>query len=53
VVNVKRIVGLLVILLVIFFIWTRPDSAASSVETIWATLRSGAESVTTFFARLV
>jgi hypothetical protein len=52
-VNVKRIVGLLVILLVVFFIWTRPDSAASSVETIWATLRSGAESVSTFFARLV
>lgn len=53
VVDVKRIVGLLVIALVIFFIVTRPDTAADSVSSIGSTLRGAAESITSFFARLV
>jgi hypothetical protein len=52
VVKVKRIVGLLAIALVIFFVITRPDTAANSVDSILSTLRGAAESITTFFARL-
>jgi hypothetical protein len=52
-VNVKRIVGLLVIALVVYFIIARPDTAANSVESILGTLRGAAESITSFFARLV
>jgi len=50
---VKRIVGLLVIVLVAFFIITQPAAAAASVQSILSTLRSAAESVTSFFTRIV
>jgi hypothetical protein len=52
-VNVRRIVGLLALALVIWFVITRPDAAASTVESIGATLRGAAESITSFFTRLV
>jgi len=51
--EVKRIVGLLVIVLVAFFIITQPAAAAASVQSILSTLRSAAESVTSFFTRIV
>jgi hypothetical protein len=38
---------------VIFFIITRPDAAANSLSSIGSTLRGAAESVTTFFTRVV
>jgi hypothetical protein len=53
VVNLKKIVGFLVIALVVFYIFTQPDSAAGSLESIGATLRNGAESVIRFFNQLV
>jgi len=52
-VNLKRTVGFLVIALVIFFVITQPTSAANSVQSIGSTLRNAAESITTFFTRLV
>jgi hypothetical protein len=52
-VNVKKIVGLLAIALLIFFVVTQPDGAANSVQSIVGTLRGAAESVTQFFTRLV
>jgi len=52
-VNVKRIVGLLVIALVIFFIITQPNAAANSLSSIGNTLRGAAQSVTTFFTNVV
>jgi hypothetical protein len=52
-VNVRRIVGLLALALVIWFVITRPDVAAGTVESIGATLRGAAESITTFFTRIV
>jgi hypothetical protein len=52
-VNVKKIVGLIAIALLIFFVVTQPSAAATSVENITGTLRGAAESVTTFFTELV
>jgi hypothetical protein len=53
VVNVKKIVGLLAIALLLFFVFTQPDSAAGSLQSIGTTLRDGAESVIRFFTQLV
>jgi hypothetical protein len=53
VVNLKKIVGFLVIALVVFYIFTQPNSAATSLESIGTTLRNGAESVIEFFNQLV
>lgn len=51
--NVKKIVGLLAIALLIFFVITQPDGAANSVQSIAGTLRDAAESITSFFTQLV
>jgi hypothetical protein len=53
VVNVKKIVGLLAIALLLFFVFTQPENAAGSVSSIGTTLRDGAESVITFVTELV
>lgn len=53
VVNVKKIVGLLAIALLLFFVFTQPDTAAGSLQSIGTTLRNGAESVIQFFTALV
>ncbi len=53
VVNVKKIVGLLAIALLLFFVFTQPDDAAGSVQNIGTTLRDGAESVITFVTEIV
>jgi hypothetical protein len=52
-VYVKRIVGLLVIALLVFWVFIDPDSAANTVQDIGSLLREGAESVITFFTELV
>ncbi|WP_296371297.1 MULTISPECIES: TcpD family membrane protein [unclassified Pseudonocardia] len=52
-VDVKKIVGLLVIALLIFFVVTQPDNAANSVQNIGSILKNAAESVTRFFTRIV
>ena len=52
VVNVKKIVGLLAIALLIFFIITQPSTAAASVQNIGSILRNAAESITNFFVQL-
>jgi large-conductance mechanosensitive channel len=51
--NLRRIVGFLVLALIIFFIITQPETAADSVRSIGATLRDAADSITTFFTELV
>jgi hypothetical protein len=53
VVNVKKIVGLLAIALLLFWVFTEPTSAAGTVSGIGTTLRDGAESVITFVTQLV
>jgi hypothetical protein len=53
VVNVKKIVGLLAIALLLFFVFTEPNSAAGSVQNIGTHLRDGAESIITFVTELV
>jgi hypothetical protein len=52
VVNVKKVVGLLAIALLLFFVFTQPDNAAGSVSSIGTTLRDGAESVIRFVTQL-
>jgi hypothetical protein len=52
-VNVKKIVGLLALALLIFFVITQPSDAAGSLQNIATTLRGWAESMTTFFTELV
>ncbi|OLT12703.1 hypothetical protein BJF78_23970 [Pseudonocardia sp. CNS-139] len=53
VVNIRKIVGLVAIALLLFFVFTQPDSAAGSLQSIGTTLRDGAESVIRFFTQLV
>jgi hypothetical protein len=52
VVNVKKIVGLVAIALLLFFVFTQPDTAASSLRSIGTTLRDGAESVIQFVTQV-
>ncbi len=52
-VHVKRIVGLLVIALLVFWVFVSPESAADTVQDIGSLLRRGAENVITFFTELV
>lgn len=52
-VNVKKIVGLLAIALLIFFVVTQPGSAAQSVQNIGGILSDAANSIVTFFTELV
>ena len=49
----KRIVGLLVIALLVWWVFVDPDSAANTVQNIGSLLREGAESVISFFTQLV
>ena len=51
--NVKKILGLLAIALLIFFVVTQPASAAASVQNIGGILRDAANSITSFFTKLV
>ncbi len=52
-VNVRKIVGLLALALLIFFIVTRPTSAADSLQNIGGILSDIANSVADFFTALV
>jgi hypothetical protein len=52
-VYVKRIVGLLVIALLVFWVFVNPDSAAGTVKEIGSLLREGAESMIRFFTKVV
>jgi choline-glycine betaine transporter len=49
----KRIVGLIVLALVVFWVISSPDSAANVVQSIGAGLRNAADAVVRFFAELV
>ncbi len=51
--NVKKIVGLLAVALLLFWVFTQPDNAAGSVQNVGGTLRDGAESVIRFVTQLV
>ena len=51
--NLRKIVGLLVVVLLIFFVITQPGAAATSVTNIGDTLYNAAQSITSFFTRLV
>jgi hypothetical protein len=53
VVNIRKILGLLALALLVFFVITQPAGAADSVQNLGGTLRSWAESVTLFFDQLV
>lgn len=53
VVNVKKIVGLLVVALLIYFVVVQPESAATSLQNIGTILKNAADSVTRFVTRLV
>jgi hypothetical protein len=50
---VQRIVLLLVVALVVFWVFVSPDSAADTVQDIASLLRTGAESIIRFFTQLV
>jgi hypothetical protein len=52
-VNVKKIVGLIAIALLIFFVIQQPTGAANSVQSIGSTLENWANSITSFFSQLV
>lgn len=51
--NVRKIVGLLALALLIFFVVTQPGSAANSVQKIGGFLVNAANSLVTFFTELV
>jgi hypothetical protein len=52
VVNVRKIVGLLVVVLLVYFVVVQPDSAANSLQNIGSILKNAADSITRFFTRL-
>ena len=52
-VTVRKIVGLLAIALLIFFVVTAPGSAANSLQNIGGILADAAQSIVTFFTELV
>jgi hypothetical protein len=52
-VHVRRIIGLLVIALLVFWVFVSPDSAAGTVRDIGSLLRQGAESIIRFFTQVV
>lgn len=51
--NVRKIVGLLVIALLIFFVVTQPGAAANSLQNIGGILADAANSIVTFLTELV
>ncbi len=51
--NIKKILGLIAIALLIFFVVTQPDGAANSVQNIGTILRNAANSITSFFTKIV
>ncbi|MDN5748826.1 MAG: hypothetical protein L0H64_09990 [Pseudonocardia sp.] len=51
--NIRKLVGFIAIALLIFFVVTRPESAAQSVENIASILSNVANSVSDFFTALV
>ncbi|MHA6796530.1 hypothetical protein ACVGVM_23915 [Pseudonocardia bannensis] len=50
--NLKKILTLLGVALVVFFIVTQPAGAAGSIQNIGNILYNAAQSVTTFFTQL-
>ena len=52
-VNVRKLVGLLVVALLVYFVIVQPAAAATSVQNIAGFLRGAANSITSFFTRLV
>lgn len=51
--NVRRLFGFLLIALLVYFIIVQPVAAAASVRSIAGILKDAADSVTSFFTRLV
>lgn len=51
--NVKKIVGLLVVALLVYFVVVQPTAAANSVQNIGSILKNAADSVTRFVTALV
>ena len=50
--NLKKLVGFLVVIFVLFWIISRPESASGSVNGIMANLRSAGTSMTTFITNI-
>ena len=51
--TVKRLLGLIVIALLVFWVLAQPDSAANTIQNLALILRDAAESVISFFTQLV
>lgn len=51
-VNLRKLIGTAIVLILIYWIVTQPDDAAGSVESIAGTLQGWAENVTSFFGQL-
>ena len=51
--NLKKIIGFLVIALVVFFVITQPSAAAGAINNIGQMLTNAANSVVSFFTQLV
>ena len=50
--TVRRLVGLIVIALLVFWVLAQPDSAANTIQNLALILRDAAESVIRFFTQL-
>jgi len=53
VVNVKRLVGFLVIALLIYAVIVNPTASANTVQSIGNILKNAADSITAFFQQLL
>jgi hypothetical protein len=51
--NLKKALGWIVVILLVFLVITQPDNAANSVQNLGSTLEGWANSITSFFTQLV
>lgn len=51
--SVKKWLGIIALVLLVWFVVTQPDPAANSVESIAGTLENWAENVASFFTQVV
>lgn len=51
--NFRRILGWIIVIFLIFWVVTRPEGAANSVQNAGNILRDAGESISTFFTELI
>ena len=51
--NTRKVILIIVVAFIVYAIFTRPGQSANTVDSAWATMKDGADAVTTFFDALL